>query len=311
VCELGQRGGDAGVVGNETTVVIANAKEGLQFFQCLGDGPGLDGLDLLGVGGDALVRDDVAEIGHGGFEKLAFGDLAVEFVLPQEGEDLSDVFAVFLVILAKNEDVVNVHDDRLVEEGAENILNQGLKGGRGIRETKGHHLVLVVPVSRAESGLVDVIFVDANLVVSPPEVDLSEHFRTKESVGEVINEGDGESVLDGDVVESAVVDAHTQCAVFLLDEDHGGTEGGHAGFDRSVLKESVEFFPHGIQFQRRETIDGTPRGGVAGFEGDAVVDVALRRKFQGKFVGKNVSEFAEQRGHTGVLVIDQEVARGG
>jgi hypothetical protein len=123
VCELGQRGGDAGVVGDETTVVIANAKEGLQFFQCLGDGPGLDGLDLLGVGGDALVGDDVAEIGHGGFEELALGDLAVEFVLPQEGEDLSDVFAVVLVVLAKDEDVVDVHDDRLIEEGAEDVLN--------------------------------------------------------------------------------------------------------------------------------------------------------------------------------------------
>jgi hypothetical protein len=36
---------------------------------------------------------------------------------------------------------------------------------------------------------------------------------------------------------------------------------------------------HGIQFQGREMIDGMPRGGVARFKGDVVVDVALGREF--------------------------------
>ena len=55
MCELCQRGGDTGVVGDKTAVVVANAQEGLQFFQGLGDGPGLDGLDLLRVCRDALM----------------------------------------------------------------------------------------------------------------------------------------------------------------------------------------------------------------------------------------------------------------
>ena len=80
----------------------------MQFFQGLGNRPGLYGLNLLGVGHDALIGDDVAQVGHGGFEELAFRDLAVEFMLPQEGEDLSDVLAVFLVIGAEDEDVIDV-----------------------------------------------------------------------------------------------------------------------------------------------------------------------------------------------------------
>jgi hypothetical protein len=111
VCELHQWGGNARIVGDEAMVVVTNAEERLQFFQCLGDGPGLNGLDLLGVGCDALIRDDVAKVGHGGFKELALGDLAIEFVLPQEGEDLPDVFTVFGVILAEDQNVINIHND--------------------------------------------------------------------------------------------------------------------------------------------------------------------------------------------------------
>jgi hypothetical protein len=298
-------------VGDKTTVVIANAKEGLQFFQCLGDGPGLDGLDLLGVGSNALIRDDVAEVGHRGFKELALGDFAIELVLPQEGEDLSNMLAVVLVVLAEDENVVNVHYDRLIEEGPEDVLDQGLKGGGGIRETKGHHLILVVSITCAEGGFLYVILVDADLVVSPPKVDLGEDFRTKEPVGEVVDERDGEPVLDRDVVKGAVVDAHTQGAILFLDEDHGGAKGGHAGFDGAVLEKAVKFFAHCIQFEGRQPIDGTPRGGVARFEGNTVVDVALGRKFEREFVREDVSEFSEQGGDARILVIDQEVTRGG
>jgi hypothetical protein len=84
-----------------------------------------------------------------------------------------------------------------------------LKSGGGVCETKGHHLVLVVPVSCAESSLVDVILVDVDLVVSPPKINLSEDFCTKQSVNEVVDERNGKVVLDGDVVESMVVDTHT------------------------------------------------------------------------------------------------------
>jgi hypothetical protein len=241
VCELNQWGCDARIVRDKSMVVVADAKEGLQFFQCLGDWPGLDGLDLLGVGRNALIRDDVAEVGHGGFKELALGDLAIELVLLQEGEDLSDVFMVFGVILAEDQNVVNVHDDRFVEEGVEDILNQGLKGGRGIRETKRHHLVLVMPVSYVEGSLVDVILMDVDLIISPPEVDLGEDFCTKEPVSEIIDERDGEPVLDRDVIEGTVVDAHVQHAIFLFDENHGSTKGGHAVKD-SCRKWVCEIF---------------------------------------------------------------------
>ena len=62
VRELCQGGGDAGVVGDKTMVVIADAEERLQFFERGGHGPGLNSLDFLGISGDALVRNNVAKV---------------------------------------------------------------------------------------------------------------------------------------------------------------------------------------------------------------------------------------------------------
>jgi hypothetical protein len=53
-------------------------------------------------------------------------------------------------------------------------------------------------------------------------------------VSEVIDEGNGEAVLDGDVVEGSVVNAHTEFSTFFLDEDDRGAIWGEAGFDRTI-----------------------------------------------------------------------------
>src|SRR3954468_2502477 len=166
-------------------------------------------------------------------------------MLSQEGEDLSDVFAVFCVGLAEDEDVIDVHDDRLVKEGAEDVLDQGLERGGGVGETEWHHLVLVVAIAGAEGGLLDIILVDSDLVVTPTQVDLGEHLGTKEPVSEVVDEGDGEAVLDGDVVQGMVVDAHSEGAIFFFYKYDRGAEGGRAGFDGAILAEVVQFFAHG------------------------------------------------------------------
>jgi hypothetical protein len=62
---------------------------------------------------------------------------------------------------------------------------------------------------------------------------------------------------------------------------------------------------HGIKFQGGEMIDGMPRGGVARFKGDMVIDVMLGREFQGEFIWENISKLVEQRSNARVLIIDQ------
>src|SRR3954463_9629318 len=102
---------------------------------------------------------------------------------------------------------------------------------------------------------------DPDLVVARTQVDLGEDLGAVELVSEVVNEGNGEPVLDGDGVQGTIVDAHAEFAALLLDEDDWGTIGGEAGFDGSVAEEFIKFFSHCIEFQGGHAVDGAPRGG--------------------------------------------------
>ena len=76
-------------------IVIAEAQEGLEFFEVGGLRPGLNSFDLLGICGDTLGGNDVAQVFYSFLEEFAFGDLAIEFMLSQEFEDLMKVLLMF------------------------------------------------------------------------------------------------------------------------------------------------------------------------------------------------------------------------
>src|SRR3954451_22361602 len=122
VREVGEGGSDSGVVRDKTTVVVAHAEEGLEFLEVGRGWPCFDGLYFLGVGGDALRGDDMTQVFNSGLEELAFGGFAIELVLAEEGEDLTQVFLVVSIVLAVYKDIINVHNDAFVEEGAEDVL---------------------------------------------------------------------------------------------------------------------------------------------------------------------------------------------
>src|SRR5215203_7386886 len=111
------------------------------------------------------------------------------------------------------------------------------------------------------------------------EVDLGEHLGIMETVYQVINQGNGEAILDGDLVQGTVVDAHSQVPILLLDENDRGSIGGFARFDGSILEQFVQFLAHGIQFQWGHPIDGSPRGAASWFQFDAMIKVSFGREF--------------------------------
>src|SRR5438132_1490447 len=87
----------------------------------------------------------------------------------------------------------------------EDVLDESLEHGGDVGQTERHYLVLVMPIAHVEGHFLDVICVDADLVISPLQINLGKDLGTKESVSEVVNEGDGELVLNHDVVEHVVL----------------------------------------------------------------------------------------------------------
>src|SRR6184192_4328173 len=165
------------------------------------------------------------------FEEFAFGHVPIHLVLAEDFEDLADVVDMLLVISAVNEDIINIYNHTDVQQRFQDVLDQRLEGSWGICESEGHDFVLIMTISCAKSHFLDVIFVNADLIVSPTKVNLGEDLCTLKSVNEVIDEGDGKSVLLGDLVEGSIVDAHAQLPILLLDENDRSTIWGCAWFD--------------------------------------------------------------------------------
>ena len=78
------------------------------------------------------------------------------------------------------------------------------------------------------------------------EINLGEYLGIVESVYQVINQWNGKAVLDDNLVQSSVVNAHSEVSILLLDENDWSSIGGFAGFNGSILEEFVQFLAHGI-----------------------------------------------------------------
>src|SRR3954467_5881394 len=119
---------------------------------------------------------------------------------------------------AVDQDVIDVYNDAFVQEWTEHIVDQSLECRGGVGEAEGHYREFVMAISRAEGCLRDILVLDADLVIAGAEVDLGEHLGTLYSVEYFINTREGVTVLDGQFVQRAVVDTHSQASVLLFDK---------------------------------------------------------------------------------------------
>ena len=62
-----------------------------------------------------------------------------QFVLPQPLKYLSHMHDVLLEAVGENQNVVQVHEHRMIQKVPQNIIHQGLEDGWGITKPKWHH----------------------------------------------------------------------------------------------------------------------------------------------------------------------------
>ena len=98
----------------------------------------------------------MAELGHRGGPKRAFGMLEVETVGAESVEDDADVLQVLRPRGAIYQDIIEKHQHEPAEIWAEDVVHQCLESGRSVGEAKRHHQELVVPLVCPECRLADV-----------------------------------------------------------------------------------------------------------------------------------------------------------
>jgi len=169
----------------------------------------MDGLDLDGIHRHAGCGDDVAEVADGVDAERALGPLHKEAVLAQNGEDDAEVSEMVRPALAVNQNIVEENEDKPAEVSAEHVVHERLESRWGVAQPERHDQELVEAVVGAERRFVDILRPHPHLVIPRPKVELGEEARAMELVQELVDDGDGERVLDGEGVQGAVVDAET------------------------------------------------------------------------------------------------------
>ena len=149
-----------------------------------------------------------------------------ELVLVQAPKHFPNVLDVVLHIVRIDQDVVKVYYHADIEHICKDRVDKSLESGRGIGETKGHHLPFIGAIVSTEGSFPLIALSDANQMVSMPKIDFSVDLRLTRGVKEVGDEGSRVPILLEYFIKSLVVDAQLERAILLLDEEDRGCVGG-------------------------------------------------------------------------------------
>ncbi|KAG5332685.1 hypothetical protein C0989_006724 [Termitomyces sp. Mn162] len=142
------------------------------------------------------VQDDQAKVLNPGLSKLTLLWLEVELVLVETFQDKASDPMVFLQCFGIDEDVIQIHTHyALCYEVPEDVVHHGLESGRAVGESKEHNEQLKQFLVGQEGSLPLISFLNAHIVVTPPDIQFSEVLRTPEVVDELGDEEERVMIL--------------------------------------------------------------------------------------------------------------------
>ncbi|KAK8447283.1 hypothetical protein SEVIR_8G040866v4 [Setaria viridis] len=171
--------------------------------------------DFRRVHGHAVLGDKVAQVLHPTLHERAFGALEEQAVVVQSGRDDPDVLQVLGEGGAIDQNVVEEHEHKATQEGAQNLIHERLERHRGVRQAEGHDHELKVAVMSSKCRLVNVSIVHSDLVIAAAKVKLGEVGGAVELVQKFVDNGNGEHIAHCLGVDSAIVDAESPRAILL------------------------------------------------------------------------------------------------
>ena len=166
---------DVGVVGDEPTVEVGESEERADIFYLSRRRPVCDAVELDGVHSQLAGFHDHSKVFH-----LVGGELALfEFqVKVKFGHALKNAFRALLVegdVGGVDKEVIHVDDEPpFGNHIAEGVVHETLEGGRGVGESEEHHRGFEKSFVSDEGRLPLVAILDADIVISPPNIEFGE-----------------------------------------------------------------------------------------------------------------------------------------
>jgi hypothetical protein len=149
-----------------------------------------------------------------------------------------------------HQDVIDEDDHKLLQVRTKEAVHLGHERSRGISKAKGHYQPFIMACVSSEGCLRDICGVYGNLPIARATVYLREDTGSGEHIEKHLGERQGVFVLNGDLVQCSVVDAHSQRTFFLLDKKDWSSKRGTAFPNESKLKEFFQLLLYLLNFNR-------------------------------------------------------------
>jgi hypothetical protein len=159
----------------------------------------------------------VAKVGGRRCAEGALVSFEHQGVVAERGEDGPQMMQMFGPDAAVDEDV---DQDEAPKERMKDRVHERLECRRRVGEAKRHYEELVQAFVCSERRLVAVVGGHAHLVIAGAEVELGEELGAAKFIKQLVDDWNGEGVLDVAFVEGSVVDAETPGLVRFLDQEN-------------------------------------------------------------------------------------------
>ena len=136
-------------------------------------------------------------------------------MVPQKLQIDPQMILMFLLKMGVDQNVVNEDHDKMIQVGLEYPMHEIHECCWGIRQSKGHHYELKVPIPRPERSLRDISLPNSQLLVSSVKIYLGVDSRPSQLIKQVINPRKWILILDRNPVQLSVVNALSKGLVFL------------------------------------------------------------------------------------------------
>ncbi len=141
-----ERGHYHAIMCNETLIKVGKFKKTLNIMNRSWGKPIHNGLDLMRIHANATFRNNILEEFHFSLTKFAFLQLNIESNFFKRVQNKSNMSFTFLLVLGKNEDVIDVTNHEIIQVFIENIIHQMLKDDMGISEAKRHRHIFKITI---------------------------------------------------------------------------------------------------------------------------------------------------------------------
>ena len=122
------------------------------------------------------------------------------------------------LLLGIDQNVIHEDHDKLIQIGLEYSMHEVHECRWRIRQSKGHHYKLQVPITCLKRCLRDICLSNPQLMVTSAKVYLGVDSRSSQLIKQVINPRQWVPILDHIHVQLSVVNAQSKGPVFLLSQ---------------------------------------------------------------------------------------------